>query len=429
MPSGGFSLDSHALSDEAMAPTACVTCTAVGWSLFWKGCCYGGGRERIGRAKASIPLPVCARREYQGEELHRPVLTRPKNSPSEATTMPRIKIELIQQILLRLEDSLPDWRGIDVGIEDDQLRSYYVDFLRRDGLVEAKNWGTDQAGDDWKATRLTPDGHRMAEALRTAPGNWRERAKESGEADGLSLTWGMAKRHLSQFPNAKQQEWDVFVSYASEDRESVARPLATILRDFGLRVWYDEMELRVGDNLRRKIDAGLKRCRFGVVILSASFFGKHYPESELSGLDQREQDGGKVILPVWHDVDVAAVRRHSPRLADRVALKWQDGIESVAAGLLEVIAPDRLRAAIERERELTEYVSKTRVPRVTTGDEFTTLLGTYGFFFFNDELRDEAVDLVGRNLPTTLRHFTNPFSDPPFWDHRRPPVLLGHPQR
>ena len=41
MPSGGFSLDSHALSDEAMAPTACVTCTAVGWSLFWKGCCYG----------------------------------------------------------------------------------------------------------------------------------------------------------------------------------------------------------------------------------------------------------------------------------------------------------------------------------------------------------------------------------------------------
>ena len=123
------------------------------------------------------------------------------------------------------------------------------------------------------------------------------------------------------------------------------------------------------------------------------------------------------------------MRRHSPRLADRVALKWQDGIESVAAGLLEVIAPDRLRAAIERERELTEYVSKSRVPRVTTGDEFTTLLGTYGFFFFNDELRDEAVDLVGRNLPTTLRHFTNPFSDPPFWDHRRPPVLLGHPQR
>ena len=54
--------------------------------------------------------------------------------------MPRIQIELVKKILLALEDSFPDWRGIDVGIEDDRLRSYYIDFLRRDGLVEAQNW-------------------------------------------------------------------------------------------------------------------------------------------------------------------------------------------------------------------------------------------------------------------------------------------------
>ncbi len=309
--------------------------------------------------------------------------------------MPALKIELIQQILFTLEDALPDWRGIDLGIEDDQLRSYYVDFLRRDGLVEAKNWGTDQTGDDWKAIRLTPEGHRIAEALRTAPENWRERAKESSHADGRLLTWKMAKKHLLQFANTKRQEWDVFVSYASEDRESVARPLATILCAFGLRVWYDEIELRVGDRLRRRIDEGLARCRFGVVILSESFFEKDYPESELDGLAQRELDGQDLILPVWHDIDAEGVRRHSPRLADRVALKWQDGVELVAAGLLKVIAPDRLRTAVNREQELTEYAHRTRVPRVTTGEELTTLLGTYGFFFFNDALRGEAVDLVG----------------------------------
>ncbi len=53
--------------------------------------------------------------------------------------MPRIDIDRVKQILLTLEDSCPDWRGIDVGIEDDRLWSYYVDFLRKDGLVEAKN--------------------------------------------------------------------------------------------------------------------------------------------------------------------------------------------------------------------------------------------------------------------------------------------------
>ena len=309
--------------------------------------------------------------------------------------MPRIEIGVITQILLKLEDSYPDWRGIDVGIEDNRLRSYYVDFLRKDGLVEAKNWGTDQTGDDWKATRLTPDGHRLAEAIRAASPKWRERAMKSVGTEGSSLTWEGAKRYLSQLPKDESKAWDAFVCYASEDREAVARPLATFLTDLGLRVWYDQMELRVGDRLRRQIDAGLARCRFGVVVLSESFFGKHYPESELDGLAQREQDGRDLILPVWHDVDVEVVRRHSPRLADRVALKWQDGIATVVEGLLKVIAPDLLRDVIERDRELAEYVDQARVPRITSGEELTTLLGTYGFFFFNDELRDEAVDLVG----------------------------------
>lgn len=112
--------------------------------------------------------------------------------------MPRIEIDRVRDILLALEDAYPNWRGIDVGIEDDRLRSYYVDFLRKDGLVEAKNWGFDQTGDDWKPTGLTPDGHRMADALRAAPANWRERALQSAKAGGLSLTWEMAKKYLLQ---------------------------------------------------------------------------------------------------------------------------------------------------------------------------------------------------------------------------------------
>lgn len=112
--------------------------------------------------------------------------------------MPRIEIDRVKDILLTLEDSYPDWRGIDVGIEDDRLRSYYVNFLRKDGLVEAKNWGFDQTGDDWKATGLTPDGHRMAEALRAAPANWRERALQSVKTEGWSLTWPIAKKYLLQ---------------------------------------------------------------------------------------------------------------------------------------------------------------------------------------------------------------------------------------
>ena len=84
-----------------------------------------------------------------------------------------------------------------------------------------------------------------------------------------------------------QREYDVFISHASEDKEGVVRPLAHVLRRGGLKVWYDEFELRIGDSLRRKIDMGLARSRFGVVVLSRSFFGKGWTNYELDGLVTR----------------------------------------------------------------------------------------------------------------------------------------------
>ena len=40
-------------------------------------------------------------------------------------------------------------------------------------------------------------------------------------------------------------EYDVFISHASEDKNSVVRPLAEALVARGLKVWYDEFELRI----------------------------------------------------------------------------------------------------------------------------------------------------------------------------------------
>lgn len=75
--------------------------------------------------------------------------------------------------------------------------------------------------------------------------------------------------------------YDVFISHATEDKEEIVRPLATALVVRGLRVWYDEFELRIGDSLRRKIDAGLANSRFGVVVLSPNFFAKNWPQGLL----------------------------------------------------------------------------------------------------------------------------------------------------
>ena len=93
-------------------------------------------------------------------------------------------------------------------------------------------------------------------------------------------------------------KWDAFISHASEDKDDFVRPLAEGLRERGLKVWFDEFELKVGDNLRGSIDRGLSQSRFGIVVFSPQFFEKQWPKNELSGLVTREINGAKVILAI-----------------------------------------------------------------------------------------------------------------------------------
>lgn len=142
---------------------------------------------------------------------------------------------------------------------------------------------------------------------------------------------------LGRIPSANAPEWDVFISHASEDKESFVRPLAEKLAAQGLRIWFDELTLKIGDSLRRSIDAGLSRSRFGVVVISPSFLAKEWPQRELDGLTAREVDGNKVILPIWHGIDFDGVRRFSPVLADRLAVKSAVGVDRVVEELLQAM--------------------------------------------------------------------------------------------
>jgi len=134
------------------------------------------------------------------------------------------------------------------------------------------------------------------------------------------------------------ESYDVFISHATEDQDEVVRPLANALVSAGLRVWYSEFQLRIGDSLRRKIDAGLAQSRFGVVVLSPSFFAKNWPQYELDGLVTKEMGGQQVILPLWHRLTKADVVARSPSLADKLARNTADAtIDEIAAEIADVI--------------------------------------------------------------------------------------------
>jgi hypothetical protein len=113
--------------------------------------------------------------------------------------------------------------------------------------------------------------------------------------------------------------FDVFISHASEDKESIVRSLATELAGVGLKVWYDEFTLRIGDSLRQKIDKGLAKSRVGLVVLSPSFVAKGWTNYELDGIVTRSVSGEQILLPIWHNITKQEVIDFSPSLADKVA--------------------------------------------------------------------------------------------------------------
>lgn len=143
--------------------------------------------------------------------------------------------------------------------------------------------------------------------------------------------------------------YDVFISHASEDKDDFVRLLANTLRSHHVEVWYDEFSLRPGDGLRKSIDHGLAQSRYGIVVLSPSFFGKAWPEWELNGIVARHLSGADaVLLPVWHNVSKSVVEEYSPSLADVVAVPSNIGVEAVALRLLDVVKPTGSTLVIAR---------------------------------------------------------------------------------
>ena len=133
---------------------------------------------------------------------------------------------------------------------------------------------------------------------------------------------------------------DVFICHASEDKDAFARPLAEALQEAGLRVWFDEFTLTLGDSLSESIDRGIATSRYGVVVLSKAFFAKKWPRHELNALTTKDVETGKTILPVWHGVTREDVAGYSPNLADKLAVSTDDGLGNVVSMILQVLRPE-----------------------------------------------------------------------------------------
>ena len=153
------------------------------------------------------------------------------------------------------------------------------------------------------------------------------------------------------------KEFDAFISHSSNDKEYFVRPLANVLKDYGSHIWYDEFSLKPGMSLSRSIEKGLSNSRYGIVVLSETFFSKSWTEYELRALNSFEVKEPGVIIPIWYKVNEDQVRNFSPYLADKLAIVYSShsSIDSVAIEVLEVIREDIFTKVHRRKKLIDIY--------------------------------------------------------------------------
>ncbi|MEM6631658.1 MAG: toll/interleukin-1 receptor domain-containing protein [Bacteroidota bacterium] len=136
------------------------------------------------------------------------------------------------------------------------------------------------------------------------------------------------------------KEYDAFVSFANEDKESFANPLVSALKRQGFTIWYSGHELTLGDSIMESVNTGLSKSRYGIVILSQSYLGKEWPISELHALFAKQTNSAKkIILPIWHKISYKLILEKSPLIADKFAIDSQKGLDKVIKAISQILRP------------------------------------------------------------------------------------------
>jgi hypothetical protein len=127
---------------------------------------------------------------------------------------------------------------------------------------------------------------------------------------------------------------DLFMSYSSKDAEFATR-LANDLHSRGVKVWWDKLEMKVGDSLHKKIQEGMSNSAWLGVVLSPHSVSSPWVEKELSAALAQELERRNVfVLPIlYQDCQVPLF------LKDKVYADFRISYERGLEVLLERIDP------------------------------------------------------------------------------------------
>lgn len=194
------------------------------------------------------------------------------------------------------------------------------------------------------------------------------------------------------------KKYDVFISYAIEDKFPTAAGIAERLKKSGLNVYFVGDRLTAGDLISDTINSGLEQSHFCVLIVSPNYV-RNWPAIERNHILYREKkEGRKLVFPVWNNITREDVARHFPELIDHYAPSTDTGLDAVAEHLQKAI---HKRKSEEGEKnKVKEKGGETEQSKVTgssTGKILLFMLAAilllaFGYYALSDEApRDPAI--------------------------------------
>ena len=136
--------------------------------------------------------------------------------------------------------------------------------------------------------------------------------------------------------------YDLFISHANRDKPYVNK-LVTELKKVTDDIWYDSQCISIGDDQEKKIEEGLKKSEFGVIVISKDFFDREWTNRELNVLLSKQfYSNKKVILPILLDVTVKEYSSKYPNLKNIFALEAKSDASNIS-DIVYAIAKELLK--------------------------------------------------------------------------------------
>lgn len=137
---------------------------------------------------------------------------------------------------------------------------------------------------------------------------------------------------------AKQPDLrDVFLCHAWDDRQKAAKELHDLLEARGVRVWFSEKDIGLGEPFMRSIDKGLANSRVGIVLVTPAML-RTLPKGGVADKELSALLAGERLVPIVHQTTYDALREVSLLLASRNGLNTtEDTMAVVAEKLAELV--------------------------------------------------------------------------------------------